>query len=40
MWKPLAEWFGVEPEQMSSVLPNLGNFPPSMILNRTSLMED
>jgi hypothetical protein len=27
MWKGVAEWFGVEPAQMKTVLPNAENFP-------------
>ena len=27
MWKGVAEWFGVKPEQMKTVLPNAENFP-------------
>ena len=26
VWNGLAEWFGVEPEHMNTVLPNLPNF--------------
>merc|ERR1712070_142008 len=27
MWKPIAEWLGVESNQMDEVLPNAANFP-------------
>lgn len=26
IWKGVAEWFGVEPENMIDVLPNMGSF--------------
>ena len=26
IWKPVAEWFGVAPEKMTNVLPNMGAF--------------
>ena len=31
VWRPLAEWIGVEESHLISVLPNLPNFPPADI---------
>ena len=27
MWRPVAQWMGVEDDRMATVLPNLANFP-------------
>mmetsp|Transcript_6632 Transcript_6632/g.16185 ORF Transcript_6632/g.16185 Transcript_6632/m.16185 type:complete len:1268 (+) Transcript_6632:1-3804(+) len=40
VWKGVAEWFGVTPEQMPEVLPNLRNFPPSDIFNRGDMFKN
>jgi uncharacterized protein (DUF1501 family) len=37
MWNGVVEWFGVEPNQMSTVLPNVGNFPDSMLFSASDL---
>jgi hypothetical protein len=31
IWKPIADWYGVEDAQINRVLPNLFNFPESNI---------
>ena len=31
MWKALASWFGVEDEHLHEIMPNLANFPPSVL---------
>ena len=39
VWKPLAEWFGVEAEHMATVLPNLANFPKESIIDRKDILK-
>ena len=40
IWKPIAQWFGVEDDQMLNVLPNLINFPESHILKHEEVFHD
>ena len=37
LWQPVSQWFGVEPEDASKVLPNLGNFNSSHIIQYQDL---
>ena len=39
VWHGLADWFGVSPDQMDAVLPNLKNFPPKDLLTRKQLFQ-
>eukprot|EP01047_Picozoa_sp_COSAG01_P006462 COSAG01_NODE_234_length_20921_cov_5.890403_3_plen_78_part_00 len=36
IWKPLAEWIGVEQSQLDTVMPNLHKFPASTYLLNSS----
>ena len=38
LWRPVSEWFGVEPAQMNTVLPNLGNFNNTDAIIRTEAL--
>ena len=40
VWKPVAEWFGVDDSQIHNVLPNLGNFPESHAFRREDVFEN
>ena len=31
LWSPIAQWFGVDDSKLSEMMPNLPNFPPSII---------
>ena len=37
VWKGVAEWFGVDADQLETVLPNLNNFPPGRIFGKDDL---
>ena len=37
LWRPVSEWFGVEPAQMNTVLPNLDNFDEDAIIRTEAL---
>jgi len=37
MWKPIAEWFGVDASMMTSVLPNVNNFDTSTIITKEAM---
>jgi len=37
LWKGLVEWFGVEEQHMSTVLPNLDNFPSEQLISREQM---
>jgi len=39
IWKPLLEWFDVPSDQMSTVLPNLGNFPSSHFISQEAMFK-
>lgn len=39
IWNGLAEWWGVEPSRMSTVLPNKKNFPSNEIFTRGELFD-
>jgi cullin-associated NEDD8-dissociated protein 1 len=39
VWRGIAEWFGVEPGQMGTVLPNLPRFPESDTLSKDELFK-
>ena len=39
VWKSAAEWFGVRPDQIEHVLPNLANFPPSHAFRREDVFQ-
>lgn len=40
MFVPIAEWMGIESDQMSSVFPNMGNFNSTYIIPRSSLFKN
>lgn len=40
VWKGLVEWFGVEQDQLSYVLPNIGNFPAKQLFSKNELFEN
>eukprot|EP01013_Petalomonas_cantuscygni_P025359 TRINITY_DN472_c1_g1_i4.p1 TRINITY_DN472_c1_g1~~TRINITY_DN472_c1_g1_i4.p1 ORF type:complete len:2117 (+),score=436.19 TRINITY_DN472_c1_g1_i4:276-6626(+) len=40
MWAPISDWFGVSAAQMTAYLPNLPNFPSSMIPQRNAVFEN
>ena len=37
LWRPIAQWFGVDDARMAEVLPNLPNFPSSMVPTRDAI---
>ena len=37
LWAPVATWFGVDDDDLSTVLPNIGNFPEDMILDHAAV---
>ena len=39
VWKPIAEWFGVLPEEIPNVLPNLDHFPTEHIITQNDMFE-
>jgi len=39
LWRPLAVWFGVDESRMVEVLPNVHQFPPTMLLNMSSVFK-
>ena len=39
MWNGVVEWFGVESSQMSTVLPNVGNFASNQLFSKSDLFE-
>jgi len=39
VWNGLAEWFGVPAEDLERVLPNVGNFPESLLLSEADLFK-
>jgi cullin-associated NEDD8-dissociated protein 1 len=39
MWQALAQWYGVEEGQMSTLLPNLANFPPDYLISAAQLFD-
>ena len=39
VWKPIAEWFGVLPEEIPHVLPNLDHFPLEHIITQNDMFE-
>ena len=40
MWAPIAEWMGVGPADMDSVLPNRANFLPTSVLSKTDVYKN
>lgn len=40
IWKPIAEWYGVLPENVFEVLPNGNIFPPHKLFNVTDVFEE
>ena len=39
MWHGIAQWYGVEDEHISAVLPNAANFPPEQLLTGEQLFK-
>ena len=40
IYKPMAEWFGVPGSKISTILPNVGNFPASQLVAKTDLFKN
>ena len=40
VWAPISEWFGVEEAKLAEVLPNINQFPPSMIVSKDDLFHE
>ena len=39
MWYGIVKWFGVQDGQLSTVLPNAGNFPASLLFDKDELFK-
>ena len=39
LWSPIAEWFGVETDEMNRVLPNKGNFPADHLFSKDDIFD-
>ena len=39
IWKPIATWLGVQDVQMGAVMPNMHNFPGSLLLNASDVFD-